>query len=77
MAGSAALRGNELAEGFVTKGQRLLVQACRFGGKAGKARVSVSYLATPSRSVTGRRRWWTCPRPPAPTSSACSGSAST
>ncbi len=32
VAGSAALGGRELAEGFVTKGQRLIVQACHFRG---------------------------------------------
>jgi hypothetical protein len=53
VAGSAALRGNELAEGFVKKGQRLLVQACRFRGRAPSARVSVSFLATPSASMDG------------------------
>ena len=53
VAGSAALRGNELAEGFVTKGQRLLIQACRFAGKANNARVSVNYLATPPPSTSG------------------------
>jgi hypothetical protein len=47
VAGSAAFRGNEVAEAFVTKGQRLLVQACRFAGRASKARVSVSFLAEP------------------------------
>ena len=53
VAGSAALRGNELAEGVVTKGQRLLIQACRFAGKANNARVSVNYLATPPPSTSG------------------------
>ena len=32
VAGSAAFGGRELAEGFVTKGQRLIVQGCRFAG---------------------------------------------
>jgi Zinc carboxypeptidase len=45
VAGSAGMRGNEVAEAFVTKGQRLLVQACRFGGKSSQARVSVSFVA--------------------------------
>ncbi len=36
VAGSAAFRGNEVAEGFVRKGQRLLVQACRFAGHASR-----------------------------------------
>ncbi len=45
VAGSAALRSNELAEGFVRKGQALLVQACRFRGAASTATLSVSYVA--------------------------------
>ncbi len=53
VAGSAALRGNELAEGFVEKGQRLLVQACRFRGKASKARVSISTLRAPAPTTAG------------------------
>ena len=51
--GSAALRGNELAEGFVTKGQRLLVQACRFRGRSSSARVSISFLAAPPAAASG------------------------
>ena len=50
VAGSAAFGGRELAEGFVTKGQRLIVQACRFGGRSKRARVSVSFLAAPTRA---------------------------
>ena len=53
VAGSAALRGNELAEGFVTKGQRLLVQACRFRGRADNARVSISFLAAAPATTSG------------------------
>jgi hypothetical protein len=53
VAGSAAFRGRELAEGFVTKGQRLLVQACRFRGRASSARLSVTFLATPPANVSG------------------------
>jgi zinc carboxypeptidase len=53
VAGSAAFRGNEVAEGFVTKGQRLLVQACRFAGRVSKARVSVSFLAQPAAKASG------------------------
>ena len=56
VAGSAALRGNELAEGFVTKGQRLLVQACRFRGRASSARVSVSFLAVAPAKADGAVR---------------------
>ncbi len=54
VAGSAAFRGNELAEGFVRKGQRLLVQACRFSGRASTARVSVSFLAEPRSHQVGK-----------------------
>jgi hypothetical protein len=50
VAGSAALVGNEVAEGFVTRGQRLLVQACRFRGRARRARVAVDFVATPRSS---------------------------
>jgi hypothetical protein len=46
VAGSAAFRSNELAEGFVRKGQRLIVQACRYRGGAKAARVSVAFLST-------------------------------
>ena len=44
VAGSAAFGSSELAEGFVRKGQRLLVQACRYRGGAAGAKLSVSYL---------------------------------
>ena len=54
MAASSAFRGNELAEGFVRKGQRLLVQACRFAGRASTARVSVSFVHEPKRKVAGK-----------------------
>jgi hypothetical protein len=47
VAGSAALRSNELAEGFVRRGQRLIVQACRVRGAARSARLSVSTVALP------------------------------
>ena len=45
VAGSAAYRSNELAEGFVRQGQKLIVQACRYRGGASAARVSVTFLA--------------------------------
>jgi hypothetical protein len=53
VAASAAFRGTEVAEGFVKKGQRLLVQACRFGGSADSASVSVSFLAEPAARQVG------------------------
>ena len=54
VAASSAFRGNELAEGFVRKGQRLLVQACRFAGRASTARVSVSFIHEAKRKVAGK-----------------------
>ena len=62
LAGSAAFRGNEVAEGFVTKGQRLLVQACRF---AAARRRGVGVRSSPRRASrrSGRRRSSTSPRP--------------
>jgi hypothetical protein len=43
VAGSAGFGGNELAEGFVRKGERLTVQACRFRGDAGSATLSIDF----------------------------------
>src|SRR5688500_3549236 len=43
VAGSASFGGNELAEGFVRRGERLTIQACRYRGNAGSARVSVHF----------------------------------
>lgn len=54
VAGSAGFRTNELAEGFVTKGQRLMVQACRYAGSASSARLSVEVVeGPPLLPVTG------------------------
>ncbi len=46
VAGSAALGGREVAEGFVTKGQRVIVQACHFRGRAKRARVAVNFVTS-------------------------------
>src|SRR6185295_3606094 len=46
VAGSASFGGREVAEGFVRKGQRLLVQACRFRGRVSHARVAVRFVAS-------------------------------
>ncbi|WP_374065107.1 M14 family zinc carboxypeptidase [Actinokineospora auranticolor] len=45
VAASAALRSAELAESFVTKGQQLVVQGCRYAGSARSARLGVDFLA--------------------------------
>ena len=54
VAGSSAFGANELAEGFVRKGQKLLVQACRYRGDGASARVSVRFDALPSMTGTAR-----------------------
>jgi hypothetical protein len=49
VAGSAAFGGNELASGFVRRGERITVQACRFRGGARSARVSIRFVRIPKR----------------------------
>jgi hypothetical protein len=44
---SAGLRGNELAEGFVTEGTPLRVQACRYAGRAAVGDITVETIAVP------------------------------
>lgn len=55
VAGSAGYRTNELAEGFVTAGQRLLVQGCRFRGTAATARLTVEFFAQPASSASAEK----------------------
>ena len=50
VAGSAGFGSNELAEGFVKKGQKLRIQACRFRGSASSADLSVGFVAIAERS---------------------------
>jgi hypothetical protein len=45
VAASSALRSHELAESFVRKDQRLVVQACRYAGPARTALLGVDFLA--------------------------------
>ena len=49
VAGSASFGGNELAEGFVRKGERLTVQACRFRGSASSARLGIDFTRLAKR----------------------------
>ncbi|MGM1059231.1 M14 family zinc carboxypeptidase [Saccharothrix sp. Mg75] len=57
VAASAALRSRELAESFVTAGQQLVVQACRYGGPARTATLGVDFLAlTPQGTPTAAER---------------------
>lgn len=50
VAGSAGFGSNELAEGFVKKGQKLRIQACRFRGDASSANLSVGFAAVAAGS---------------------------
>jgi hypothetical protein len=54
VAGSASFGGNELASGFVRRGERLTIQACRFRGDARSARVSVRFTRVARRRQAGR-----------------------
>jgi zinc carboxypeptidase len=45
VAGAATFGARELAEGFVRKGERLTVQACRIAGDSASASTSVSFVA--------------------------------
>jgi hypothetical protein len=54
VAASSALRSRELAESFVTKGQQLVVQACRYAGPSKSVTLGVDFLAlTPQGTPTG------------------------
>jgi Zinc carboxypeptidase len=53
VAGSASFNGNELASGFVRRGERLTVQACRFRGDARQARVSIRFTRIARRPAAG------------------------
>jgi hypothetical protein len=51
VAGSASYGGNELASGFVRRGERLAVQACRFRGHARSARLSIRFTRIAKRRL--------------------------
>jgi hypothetical protein len=51
VAGSASFGGNELASGFVRRGERLTVQACRFRGGARSADVSIHFTRIAHRTA--------------------------
>ena len=56
VAGSASFGGNELASGFVRRGERLTVQACRFRGGTRRARVAVRFTRIAKRKRLDRFR---------------------
>jgi hypothetical protein len=51
VAGSASFGGNELASGFVRRGERLTIQACRYRGDAPSARVAIAFTRIPRERV--------------------------
>ncbi|WP_130347037.1 M14 family zinc carboxypeptidase [Herbihabitans rhizosphaerae] len=55
VAGSSALRSKELAESFVTKGQELIVQGCRYDGRAGTVTLGVDFLALTPQGTPPQR----------------------
>ena len=62
VAGSAGFASNELAEGFVSKGQALVVQACRYRGDAGSASLRVGFDAVATGEDGERTQVVTCAR---------------
>ncbi len=54
VAGSAAFAANELAEGFVTKGQQLVVQSCRYDGDAASAKTTVDVAGARGGAQQGK-----------------------
>jgi hypothetical protein len=56
VAASAGFAGNELAEGFARKRERLTVQACRYRGDAATAKVSARFTAIAKKKVAGKVR---------------------
>jgi murein tripeptide amidase MpaA len=54
VAGSSGYRTSELAEGFVTKGQGLIVQGCRYRGSAATANLTVEFFAQPTPPSTAQ-----------------------
>ena len=51
VAGSAGFASNELAEGFVKAGQKLVVQACRYRGAAASADLAITYVNIATKST--------------------------
>jgi hypothetical protein len=54
VAAAAGATGNEVATGFVGKGDRLVVQACRYRAGTGRAEVTASVVAAKTRA-SGRK----------------------
>src|SRR6185503_4551496 len=54
VAAAAGPSSDEIAQGFVAKGQRLRIQLCHFGGPASAVRVRASVMAIAKRASTGK-----------------------
>lgn len=55
IAGSASRGTNEVAEGFVGTGQRLIIQACRYSGSTRSADLTVTSIRLPRGENVGER----------------------
>lgn len=53
VAASSGFRSSELAEGFVTKGQKLTVQACRYAGNAKSVAYGIGFVGVAATPVAG------------------------
>jgi Zinc carboxypeptidase len=53
VAGSSGFRSDELAEGFVTKGQKLVVQGCRYAGDAKTVNYGIGFVGVSTTPVAG------------------------
>jgi murein tripeptide amidase MpaA len=53
VAASSGFKSSELAEGYVTKGQRLLVQACRYAGTAKTVNYGIGFVGVTATPVAG------------------------
>ncbi len=53
VAASSGFRSSELAEGYVTKGQKLLVQACRYAGSARSVNYGVGFVGVEATPIAG------------------------
>src|SRR5215207_6206875 len=53
VAASSGFRSSELAEGYVSKGQKLLVQACRYAGTARSVNYGIGFVTVETTPVAG------------------------
>jgi len=56
VAGSAGLRSNELAQGYVTSGEKLLIQGCRYAGPASSVALTLQFIASSPATAKTKER---------------------